>query len=214
MPTLGRFDAVVTDPPYGIGESQKASKRTKAARPDARWRGRTCTDYAFSSWDNAPADLTWLTANYEKLIVWGGNYFPLPPATKWLVWDKQTAGSDFSDCELAWTSLPGAVRRFEWLWSGFRKQAPEQRWHPTQKPVALMQWCIGFLPNAETIIDPYMGSGTTGVACVNLGRKFTGIEQDSDYFDIACKRIEEAYRQPRLFDDPQPPRPQQQGLDL
>ena len=84
--------------------------------------------------------------------------------------------------------------------------------HPTQKPVALMQWCLGFLPDAKTILDPFMGSGTTGVACVKLGRKFTGIELDSDYFDIACKRIEEAYRQPDMFIAPPEPNPEQMDM--
>ena len=84
--------------------------------------------------------------------------------------------------------------------------------HPTQKPVALMQWCLGFLPDATTILDPFMGSGTTGVACVKLGRKFTGIELDPDYFDIACKRIEDAYRQPDMFVEPPAPKPVQEEL--
>jgi DNA modification methylase len=83
--------------------------------------------------------------------------------------------------------------------------------HPTQKPVALMEWCLGFLPNAETILDPFMGSGTTGVACVKLGRKFTGIELDEGYFDIACKRIEDAYKQPDMFVAP-PAKPVQEAM--
>ena len=85
--------------------------------------------------------------------------------------------------------------------------------HPTQKPVALMEWCLGFLPNAETILDPFMGSGTTLVACAKMGRKGIGIELDPDYFEIACKRVEEAYRQPDLFVAP-PSAPVQEGFDI
>jgi DNA modification methylase len=80
----------------------------------------------------------------------------------------------------------------------------EKAGHPTQKPIQLMQWCLGFIPGAKTVLDPFMGSGTTGVACVNLGRAFIGVELDPDYFDIACRRIAEAYKQPRLFEEPRP----------
>jgi site-specific DNA-methyltransferase (adenine-specific)/modification methylase len=201
LPTLGRVDAVVTDPPYGIGESVKASKRTASAKGDARWSNRKCTDYARSEWDASAPDLSWIPQRDCEAIVWGGNYFGFPAESKWLVWDKQTDGADFADCELAWTNLGGAVRRFVWLWSGFRKQQPEERWHPTQKPVALMRWCIEQTKGA-VILDPYMGSGTTGVAALQLGRKFIGVELDPGYFDIACKRIEQAWKQPRLFEEP------------
>jgi DNA modification methylase len=133
------------------------------------------------------------------LIIWGGNYFAdlLPPSKAWLYWDK-LMGGDFADGELAWTNLNRALRKFT------RCNKDHGKEHPTQKPVALMAWCLGFLPDARTILDPFMGSGTTGIACVNLGRKFIGIEREERYFDIACKRIAEAYKQPRLFEEPQP----------
>jgi DNA modification methylase len=112
------------------------------------------------------------------------------------------------------------MRIFRWQWNGFirkgemdKTKAPVFRVHPTQKPVALMEWCLGFLPDAKTILDPFAGSGTTGVACVKTGRAFIGIERDPDYFAIMCKRIDEAYRQPNLF-IPQPPKPKQEALDL
>ena len=102
---------------------------------------------------------------------------------------------------MAWTNLPKAVRRLQLLWNGcMRVERHIAREHPTQKPVALMEWCIKHLPDtAQTILDPFMGSGTTGVACVNLGRKFIGIELDPGYFDIACKRITDAHRQADMF---------------
>ena len=123
-------------------------------------------------------------------IVWGGNYFDLPPTRAPLVWDKNNAGRDFADFELAWTNIDMVARRIV-----FRPMNMDGgKEHPTQKPIRVMEWCLGFLPNAATILDPFMGSGTTGVACVNLGRKFIGIELDEKYFDIACRRIEQAVK--------------------
>lgn len=200
MPTLGRFDACLTDPPYGIGESgRKNSTRSCLA---------VSREYGGGEWDDqpaSPAHITAIRAASFKQIIFGGNYFEgLGPTSCWLVWDKQNGANDFADCELAWTNLPQAVRRLYWRWHGMIRKGDDVREHPTQKPVGVMEWCLGFLPNAETILDPFMGSGTTGVACVNLGRKFTGIELDPGYFDIACRRIEEAYKQPRLFEEPKP----------
>jgi site-specific DNA-methyltransferase (adenine-specific)/modification methylase len=202
MPTLGAFDAVVTDPPYGIGEdggAQRTRGRSGYAKHEAKgWdSSRPCREVF---------DMILVAAPHQ--IIWGGNYFSdwLPPRMGWLYWQKKMGG-DFSDGELAWTSRDRALKEFVKCPKGMDKT------HPCEKPVALMEWCLGFLPDAETILDPFMGSGTTGVACVNLGRKFSGIELDPDYFDIACKRIEEAYRQPRLFEEPRP-KPLQEAMDL
>tara|TARA_R100000951_G_scaffold13711_1_gene10784 strand:+ start:881 stop:1573 length:693 start_codon:yes stop_codon:yes gene_type:complete len=208
MPTLGQFDACVTDPPYGIGESgKKNASRNGLTKPK---------DYGDFNWDTKPASaeiIEMIRAQATRQIIFGGNYFNLPPTPCWLVWDKQNTG-DFADCELAWTNLDKAVRRIYWRWNGMIRKGDDVREHPTQKPVGVMEWCLGHVPGAETILDPFMGSGTTGVACVNLGRKFTGIELDPDYFDIACKRIEDAYKQPRLFDEPKPAPVQQNEMDL
>jgi len=198
MPTLGKVDAVVTDPPYGINEnSKKVASRGKLANP---------TNYGDFEWDKEPPskELIDLVLNTAKhCIIFGGNYFHLPPTSCWLVWDKQNGENDFADCELAWTNLKKAVRRVYWRWNGMIRKGDDVREHPTQKPVGVMEWCIGHLPEStETILDPFMGSGTTGVACVKLGRKFIGIELDEKYFDIACRRIEEAYKQPDLFIEP------------
>jgi hypothetical protein len=176
--------AILTDPPYGIGM-------------DGGKVGRS--EYDKKNWDNSAPDVGWILESGLPAIVWGGNYFNVPPSDKWLVWDKRNDPTTFADCELAWTNAPGAVRVFRWLWSGPYQQKREQRWHPTQKPVALMQWCLGFLPDAQTILDPFMGSGTTLVACAKLGRKGIGIELDPDYFQIACDRVQKAYDQPDLF---------------
>lgn len=194
LPTLGRFDAVVTDPPYGIGEAAGKNKsRTNIA---------TAKDYGFSSWDDKTADdaVDMAISISGKSIIFGGNYYKLTPTSCWLVWDKLNTG-DFADCELAWTNLDKAVRRIRFRWNGMLRQNNEPRGdHPTQKPIEVMRWCIGHLPpDATTILDPFMGSGTTGVAAVKLGRKFTGIEIEPKYFDIACRRISEALKQPDLF---------------
>lgn len=199
LPTLGKVDAVVTDPPYGLGESntKKHMSRGQLAKPvlyDVK-----------NDWDEKPIDkatVDLLLAIADKKIIFGGNYFELPPAKCWLVWDKLNGENDFADCELAWTNLDRAVRRIKFLWHGMLRGEKGPRVHSTQKPVTVMQWCLGFIPEAKTILDPFMGSGTTGVACAKLDRKFIGIEIEPKYFDIACKRIDEAYKQPRLFKDP------------
>jgi len=209
MPLLGEVDAVLTDPPYGIGESgQKNRTRGKIALPG---------NYKDSFWDNAPASVAHINAMREisqNQIIFGGNYFEgLPPTSCWLVWDKQNGSNDFADCELAWTNLNKAVRRIYWRWNGMIRKGDDVREHPTQKPVGVMEWCISHLPEGtKTILDPFMGSGTTLVACANLGRKGIGIECDAEYFDIACKRVEEAYRQPDLFVEPPKPAPQQVNM--
>lgn len=199
MKELEPVDAVVTDPPYGIGEANGKNK--------SRSKLVASVDYGSKAWDNGTADAAIYSAIdlCKSAIVFGGNYYALPPSSCWLVWDKENGKSDFADCELAWTNLPKSVRKIRYMWHGMLRANNEPRGsHPTQKPLGVMRWCLNHVPNAETILDPFMGSGTTGVACVQLGRKFIGIEQDPDYFQIACERIEEAYKQPRLFDEPKP----------
>jgi len=192
MPTLGKVDAVVTDPPYGIGEHGGSCRtRSRPGVPDRENRG----------WDDArnPDGVGMAVKISGSAVVWGGNYYSdiLPPTPSWLYWRK-LIGGDFADGELAWASTGRALREFT---KSTRSTRPD-RVHPTQKPVALMEWCLGFLPNAHTILDPFMGSGTTGVACQKLGRAFIGIELDPEYFAIACKRVDEAMRQPDLFVEP------------
>ena len=150
-------------------------------------------------------------------VLFGGNYYALPPATCWLVWDKDNGETDFADCELAWTNLPKAVRRLRWRWNGMLQQDmahTEEREHPTQKPVSVMRWALLQVNGAVTVCDPFMGSGTTGVACVLEGRNFVGIERERKYFDIASERIERAQRQAPLLPFELAPVPQQQGLGL
>lgn len=206
LPTLEPVDAVVTDPPYGINESAgKAKTRTTGFSP--RVKGTYQRDYGNDDWDAAPipADLMALVRAAGRWnIIFGGNYYDCPPASCWLVWDKLNGDTDFADCELAWTNLPKAVRRIRYLWNGCMRANGETRGdHPTQKPVGVMRWALQQLPaKTSVILDPFMGSGTTGVACALSGFAFTGIEREARYFDAACRRIEEAYKQPRLFAEP------------
>lgn len=135
-------------------------------------------------------------------VVFGGNYFSFPPSSCWFIWDKENGASDFADCELAWTNKKGAIRIFRHMWNGMlRASERHQRCHPTQKPVALMRWIIGQLDWPESILDPFMGSGSSGVAAMMERRRFVGIEKDERYFETACRRIEDAQRQSLLFSD-------------
>lgn len=191
LPTLAKADAVVTDPPYGIGaSSKKFINGTSKTNKDY---------YADVCWDVAPPDAEMfriILDSARDAIIWGGNYFPLPPSRCFLVWDKTIHGNSYADCELAWTTLD-KVARIKALNMVAANQ--DGRVHPTQKPLDLMKWCLAQIPKAGTILDPFMGSGTTGVAAVKLGRKFTGIEIEPRYFDIACKRISDALKQPDMF---------------
>jgi len=137
----------------------------------------------------------------EKQIIWGGNYFTdnLPQQNKWLWWDKCMTMPTYSDGELAWTNLDGnSVKKIIYNNNGLQAKEKD-RVHPTQKPLGVMKWCLTFIPDAVTILDPFMGSGTTLVACADMGRKGTGIELNEDYFNIACKRVEDFYRQGKLL---------------
>jgi site-specific DNA-methyltransferase (adenine-specific)/modification methylase len=205
--TIGKVDAVITDPPYGINEnSKKVASRGKLATPK---------DYGEFNWDKDPApkeiiDLCRQISTYQAIF--GGNYFELPPTSCWLVWDKLNGTNDFADCELAWTNWNKAVRRIQWRWNGMIRQGNEERYHPTQKPLAVMKWVIDLCPKSDLMLDPFMGSGTTGVAAIQMGRKFIGIERELSYFEIACERIEQATKQSSLFDVAEMQKQEQQDL--
>lgn len=194
LPKLSKVDAVVTDPPYGIGiDGQKESKNrnpkhNRKHHETLGWDSVIPSQWAFNEIESK--------SRYQ--IIWGGNYFMgrITKGTKgWLVWDKGQRGLTMSDAELAYTNMDKPLRvktlnRVSLLQDGTE--------HPTQKPVSLMEWCVSLLPDCLTVLDPFMGSGTTGVACMNLERKFIGIEIEPRYFDIACERIDNAQRQGRL----------------
>ena len=205
LPTLDKVDAVITDPPYGIQIG--LTKNNKCGK-----YGKQIGDLHKSfDWDSeAPSSQMFdvIASKGNALIFWGGNYFAdrLPAARGWIVWDKMN--DDFystSDGEVAWTNIDSRLRFFrrkQSLDNGFISKDPYKNVHPTQKPVHLMSWCIcEFLKKQkpQTILDPFMGSGTTGVAAVQMGLKFIGIEREPKYFEIACKRIEDAQRTFDMF---------------
>jgi site-specific DNA-methyltransferase (adenine-specific)/modification methylase len=202
LPTLGKVDAVVTDPPYGLGNLWGVGGC-------GAWPLRD-RDMQSGAWDKTTCEEAVTTARKisENSVIWGGNYYELPPARGWLIWDKMQEHST-AHAEMAWTNLNIPVRTFRYA----RAQlASEGKQHPTQKPLPLMVWCLGFLPVARTILDPFAGSGTTGVACVQLGRRFIGIELEPRYFDIACRRISDELKRPRLPLDEPRPMPTQEAL--
>lgn len=187
LPTLGMVDAVITDPPYGIGITR--SNRLAVSR-----------GMGGGDWDDAPPSretIELCRSLAPEIIFWGGNYFQLPETRCVLVWDKQNEGRDFADFEMAWTNIDAVARIFRMR----PMNMDGGKVHPTQKPTALMAWCIEKCKQKpQTILDPFMGSGSTGVAAVQLGRKFIGIEREQKYFDIACERIANAQRQQTLFE--------------
>ncbi len=189
LPTLGKVDAVVTDPPYGIGTGIQKCGGSKSLKWDEQeWDRETC---------QPAVDLAVAAAGVA--IIWGGNYYALPPSRCWLAWDKCQPDAWYSTAhfELAWTSMDRNARRYRM--SQVEAYGNMDKAHPSQKPESLMRWCLNLIPDALSVLDPFMGSGTTGVAAVQMGRKFIGIEREPKYFDIAAKRIEDAQRQGDMF---------------
>lgn len=200
-PTLDRPAAVITDPPYGMRELGLK----KAAGENSRWALREKSSALWAdewpTWDSKSPDFVKQLVDFApRVVLWGGQFFPLPKMRGWLVWNKIIRNWSASECELAWTNIPQPVRAFDY---SHGQLATEGKEHPTQKPVPLMRWCIeqAKVPAGGTILDPYMGSGSTGVAAVQMRHPFIGIEMEPKYFDIACRRIEEAQRQGDLFRD-------------
>ena len=203
LPTLPKVDAVITDPPYGINAA-----RTRNSQKDG-W-----VDYGVDGWDKERPgrQIFDLMRNAAPLqVIWGGNYFTdyLPPTMQWLSWDKGQDGFSLADFELAWSSQNKAARRIHYPRALALKDG---KVHPTQKPLAVMRWTLEQAGKPKSVLDPYMGSGTTGVACVEMGLTFIGIELEAKFFDAACRRIEQAYKQRPLFDAEPPKKPEQASL--
>jgi len=206
LPTLklGSVDAVVTDPPYGIGLNTDYKTRKGSALA-------TCNDFAPIVGDNRPFD----PAPFLGLgivVLFGANWYAdkLPVSGARIVWDKldglqskrDLGFNDNSDCELIWTNVGNVARIIRHRWMGAMKASEykERRVHPTQKLIALIEKILThYTPPGCTVLDPFMGSGSTGIAAIRTGRNFIGIEIDKGYFEIAQKRIEEAQLQMRLF---------------
>lgn len=182
---LVTYAAIVADPPYGIGYVHGAEKIPNAS---------VLNEMPIVG-DDKPFDPAFLLQRDVPTILWGGNHYAprLPASGGWLVWDKRcnTVVNDQSDAEVAWTNTIKTIRIYYHVWDGFRRQTEKNvpRVHPMQKPVVLMKWCIGFIPVRGTILDPFMGSGSTLVAAKDLGRSAIGIEIEEKYCEIAAKRL-------------------------
>lgn len=199
LPTAPIFDLCLTDPPYGIDYGRAGG--FSATHGWGPWRENV-------SWDQErpSKELFELILSRSKAqIIWGGNYFTdyLPPSMQWLVWDKGQRDFSLADGEFAWTSQNKAARIFTYPRALALQDGKE---HPTQKPVELMSWCLDQAPKTvETVCDPFLGSGTSAIACVRRGLSFVGVERHEPYFDIACRRIEAALKQPDMFIEPPAP---------
>jgi DNA modification methylase len=182
LPTLGRFDLLLTDPPYGLNEKLRGGK--------SGMMGGCFNEMVDMGWDVRPDSQTILAliAKADNYVIWGANYFceSIKPNQCFLVWDKMNGTNQMADCEMAMTTFRGGARMFSrhHFSRGCRGKS-----HPTQKPLPVIQWCLSFAPDAETILDPFAGSGTTGVAAKLEGRKATLIEIEESYCEIAANRI-------------------------
>lgn len=180
-PLLGSFDLLLTDPPYGINAARH--RKSKAAH----WRDYG--DKEESTWDTVrltAGDFEVVMKQCTKSIIWGGNYFEFLPQSKWLVWDKMQRNFSLADVELAWTNLGGAARCFSYS----RAQALQDgKFHPTQKPIALMRWCLTQAKTKNRVLDCFSGSGSTLLAAKLDGLSAVGIEKEERYCEIAAERL-------------------------
>jgi len=185
LPMLGRYDLLMADPPYGIDADNRKQILSRGKLAKAK-------DYGESQWDKEPVP-SWLMelarSICQKQIIFGGNYYALPPCNGPLIWDKENGGNDFADGELAWNNLGTALRIKRHMWNGMLRKGGEDRHHPTQKPLEVIQWAIQQAGDVETILDPWAGSGTTGHAAKNLGKRCVLIEREERYCEIAAARL-------------------------
>lgn len=187
------IDLVVTDPPYGIGYDLQQNEQSDSGRISngGKWK-----KYEYTAWDKKPPSQEYFDEIFrvsKNQIVWGGNYFNLPQSSRWLVWNKVQRGF-MTDGEMAWTSFDGAIKIFDMARTDAYINSKEGKFHPTQKPEALMKWCIGKHSEPDQIIfDPFSGSGTTLVAAKQLGRKFLGCELSERYVKICEERLRQDY---------------------
>ena len=193
MPQLTPFDLLLTDPPYGIG-ADKAMHKASGNVVGHGHRRVAKRVYEESNWDEKTVE-DWVMFLARRLgrkqVIFGGNYYDLPPSKCWLVWDKENDGNNFADCELAWTNFDIPVRMKRHLWNGMARKNSEPRDHPTQKPLELIAWALQLAGDVTTVLDPWAGSGTTGRACKDLGKLCVLIEREERYCEIAAKRMEQ-----------------------
>ena len=181
VPLLGHFDLLLTDPPYGINAGKKNFGKWRTSRmPKGDWDSKVPPMWL----------LEMLLESSDKHIIWGGNYYALPPTRQYLVWDKGAGfkGRDFAECEQAWCSMDGNAKILQR--DPLASQDYKTKEHPTMKPLAVMQWCLSLVgDDVDTILDPFAGSGTTGRAAKDAGKQCVLIEQEERYCEIAAKRM-------------------------
>lgn len=228
LPLLPACAAVVTDPPYGqackVNTFYAGGTRENAVlQRNGKKLKVNPNVYPDIMGDDAPFDPAPLLSLAPTVVLWGAHKFHSRlPEGSWLVWDKVPTGKrrNQGDGEAAWINRQQPLRIFRLLWDGLcvgegarhEVTAGQQRYHPAQKPEMLMRWCIEQAGTPASVLDPYMGSGSTGVAAAQMGLRFVGIEAERRYFDIACQRIEAIQRQIPLLPPEEPKQPAQEGL--
>lgn len=199
LPTLGKHDLCVTDPPFGVGNFVQVT---------GRLMGRGAGRGQAVDWNETPPPAEFFRTLQEitaHRVIWGANFFNcFEDRGGAIVWIKRQKMPNFSKADVASCTHFQKTEIIEIPWTNFTVAHQAETDHPCERPVDLYEWCIEYMPPSATVLDPYMGSGSVGVACVRLQKAFTGIERHEPYFDAACHRIEAAYRQPRLFAEPKP----------
>jgi site-specific DNA-methyltransferase (adenine-specific) len=197
------FDLAIVDPPYGIGEDGGKGVRTSPSRPNSYNRK---PKYEAKGWDKEPPAKEYfleLLRVSKYVIIWGANHFidRIPNASSpcWIVWDKKNEGTDFADCELAWSNMKTAVRKYTvHKFKGTR--GGKDCIHPTQKPVDLYKWILTKYANdGDKILDTHLGSGSIAIACHDMGFDLTACELDPDYYNAAIKRLTDHQKQLKLL---------------
>ena len=210
LPLLPRFAAVVTDPPYGMAGALDRKPQLDRNAWGKHYTGTEC----WPEWDKDTVKdgIAAALLQSDRAVVWGGQFYILPTTRCLLTWNKILRNWSSSEAEHAWTNLDKPNRVFDYSHGQLATEG--KHYHPTQKPVPLMAWCLDQAGRPATVLDPFMGSGSTGVACVQLGLAFTGIERERGYFDSACERISRALAQGSLIPLDKAPVAVQQAMVL
>ena len=204
------FELAIVDPPYGINIASMNMGAGKGARcsniRNRKWMPK--------QWDNSPPDIEYfneLMRVSANQIVWGGNYFDLGPCKHYVIWDKEIPdGLSFADCEMAWTSIERAPRMFRY--SAYNDKA--DKFHPTQKPIALYKWLLSnYAKPGDKILDTHVGSASSLIACHQMGYEYWGFELDTDYYKAATERLNRAKAQVDIFEAAELPKPEQVGIE-
>jgi site-specific DNA-methyltransferase (adenine-specific) len=194
------FDLAIVDPPYGIDAAQTLTGPQRKSGNGAAMK----TGFEKKDWDSAIPEESYFLELFrvsKNQVIWGANY--IPPSMGWIVWDKGNGTTNFSDCELAFSSFDRACRKYKYTWNGMLQgdmKNKEKRIHPTQKPVKLYEWLLSnYAKSGDKILDTHLGSGSHAIAAHYGGFDFTGCELDKDYFEAAKARIDRETSQIAMF---------------